>query len=191
MCGRHKEKSCSLSPLEAASLLSSVYHKRRSIILQDWKGMCHLIYLLLFLDINGCLIFLLMAWIWNIKLWLKLKGYCDKLDRIWKRCQLFSTLNNDLMILSTKYDHIILLFISPRLHFFWRSHWHLTKRKNIPNTFQATLSELNRSHEIVKLITASLAKCHALAVSTCGNHQPPPDTLIDGKYTHDHVSDFY
>lgn len=53
---------------------------------------------------------------------------------------------------------------------------------------QATLSELNRSHEIVKLITTSLAKCHALAVSTCGNNQPPPDTLIDGKYTHDHVS---
>lgn len=53
-------------------------------------------------------------------------------------------------------------------------------------TEKATLSELNRSHEIVKLITTSLAKCHALAVSTCGNNQPPPDTLIDGKYTHDH-----
>ena len=59
------------------------------------------------------------------------------------------------------------------------------------NTFQATLSELNRSHEIVKLITASLSKCHALAVSTCGNNQPPPDTLIDGKYTHDHVSSLH
>lgn len=56
------------------------------------------------------------------------------------------------------------------------------------NVFQATLSELNRSHEIVKLITASLAKCHALAVSTCGSNPPSPDTLIDGKYTHDHVS---
>ncbi|KAK8401660.1 hypothetical protein O3P69_001054 [Scylla paramamosain] len=53
-------------------------------------------------------------------------------------------------------------------------------------TEKATLSELNRSHEIVKLITASLAKCHALAVSTCGNQPPSPDTLIDGKYTHDH-----
>ncbi|XP_069185948.1 ubiquitin carboxyl-terminal hydrolase 24 isoform X1 [Procambarus clarkii] len=53
-------------------------------------------------------------------------------------------------------------------------------------TEKATLSELNRSHEIVKLITLSLGKCHALAVSTCGNQQPPPSTLIDGKYTHDH-----
>ncbi|KAG7165384.1 Ubiquitin carboxyl-terminal hydrolase 24-like 1 [Homarus americanus] len=52
-------------------------------------------------------------------------------------------------------------------------------------TEKATLSELNRSHEIVKLITLSLGKCHALAVSTCGNQQPPPSTLIDGKYTHD------
>lgn len=53
-------------------------------------------------------------------------------------------------------------------------------------TEKATLSELNRSHEIVKLITLSLGKCHALAVSTAGNQQPSPSTLIDGKYTHDH-----
>ncbi|XP_068228806.1 LOW QUALITY PROTEIN: ubiquitin carboxyl-terminal hydrolase 24-like [Palaemon carinicauda] len=52
-------------------------------------------------------------------------------------------------------------------------------------TEKATLSELNRSHEIVKLITQSLAKCHALAVSTSGQQPPPPSTLIDGKYTHD------
>ncbi|XP_071548346.1 ubiquitin carboxyl-terminal hydrolase 24-like isoform X1 [Panulirus ornatus] len=52
-------------------------------------------------------------------------------------------------------------------------------------TEKATLSDLNRSHEIVKLITLSLGKCHALAVSTSGNQQPSPSTMIDGKYTHD------
>lgn len=52
-------------------------------------------------------------------------------------------------------------------------------------TEKATLSDLNRSHEIVKLITSSLSKCHALAVSASGNQQPCPSTMIDGKYTHD------
>ncbi|KAK7081025.1 Ubiquitin carboxyl-terminal hydrolase 24 [Halocaridina rubra] len=52
-------------------------------------------------------------------------------------------------------------------------------------TEKATLLELNRSHEIVKLITLSLAKCHLLAVSTSGQQPPPPLTLIDGKYTHE------
>ncbi|KAK4305331.1 hypothetical protein Pmani_022773 [Petrolisthes manimaculis] len=52
-------------------------------------------------------------------------------------------------------------------------------------TEKATLSELNRSHEIVKLITTSLTKCHALAVAESGSKPPHPATLIDGKYTHE------
>ncbi|KAB7497647.1 Ubiquitin carboxyl-terminal hydrolase 24, partial [Armadillidium nasatum] len=48
----------------------------------------------------------------------------------------------------------------------------------------ATLSELNTSLDIVCLITQSLSKSHELAVQTCKNEVPSPDTLIDGKYTH-------
>ncbi|XP_076051171.1 ubiquitin carboxyl-terminal hydrolase 24-like isoform X2 [Oratosquilla oratoria] len=49
---------------------------------------------------------------------------------------------------------------------------------------KATLSDLNRTHDLVKLVTTSLARCHALAtqVHSC---PPSPATLIDGKYTHD------
>ncbi|CAL4091223.1 unnamed protein product, partial [Meganyctiphanes norvegica] len=60
--------------------------------------------------------------------------------------------------------------------------------KGGPNYFKtekATLSELNRNHEIVKLITSSMSKCHALAVSANNNQPPLPATLIDGKYSHD------
>jgi len=40
------------------------------------------------------------------------------------------------------------------------------------------LSELNRNHELVKLVVSSLSKCHQT------NNCPNTDTMFDGRYTH-------
>lgn len=51
---------------------------------------------------------------------------------------------------------------------------------------KATLSELNKQHEIVKLLSTSLNRAHAKAedVSKKLGLNLKSDTLVDGRYTH-------
>ena len=51
---------------------------------------------------------------------------------------------------------------------------------------KATLSELNKQHEIVKLLSTSMARAHTKAeeVSKKLGLSLKSDTLVDGRYTH-------
>jgi ubiquitin carboxyl-terminal hydrolase 9/24 len=51
---------------------------------------------------------------------------------------------------------------------------------------KATLGELNRKHEIVKLLSVSLSRGHVWAVEIAGRKNGlKKDTIVDGRYTHD------
>ncbi|KFM65449.1 Ubiquitin carboxyl-terminal hydrolase 24, partial [Stegodyphus mimosarum] len=50
---------------------------------------------------------------------------------------------------------------------------------------KTTLPELNKVHDIIKLITTSLAKCHKQAADAAGSGQLKPTTLVDGRNTHE------
>ena len=47
-----------------------------------------------------------------------------------------------------------------------------------------TLADLNKQHEIVKLLSVSLKHCHDLATKGAGKSGLKPDTLIDNRYSH-------
>lgn len=49
---------------------------------------------------------------------------------------------------------------------------------------KAALHELNKTHDIIKLITTSLSKCHEQAVNIVGEGQLSPVIFVDGRYTH-------
>ncbi|CAL1268833.1 unnamed protein product [Larinioides sclopetarius] len=49
---------------------------------------------------------------------------------------------------------------------------------------RASLHELNKNHDIIKLVTTSLADCHKQAVKAA-NGALKPTTLVDGRYTHE------
>ncbi|XP_064624443.1 ubiquitin carboxyl-terminal hydrolase 24-like isoform X2 [Lineus longissimus] len=46
------------------------------------------------------------------------------------------------------------------------------------------LQELNRGHDIIKLISSSLVKCHKQAAAAAEEGGLNPDVLVDGRYTH-------
>ncbi|GFQ83735.1 ubiquitin carboxyl-terminal hydrolase 24 [Trichonephila clavata] len=49
---------------------------------------------------------------------------------------------------------------------------------------RASLHELNKNHDIIKLMTTSLATCHKQATEAA-NGSLKPTTLVDGRYTHE------
>ena len=51
---------------------------------------------------------------------------------------------------------------------------------------KATLGELNKQHEIVKLLSTSLNKSHAKGVEVAKKlgMSLKPETMVDGRYTH-------
>ena len=55
---------------------------------------------------------------------------------------------------------------------------------------RAYLFELNRSHELIKLVVSSISKCHELSVEAARSQNVPlePNTLVDGRYVHSEVS---
>ena len=59
-----------------------------------------------------------------------------------------------------------------------------------PTWFQGLPQELNRNHEIIKLVTQSLLKCHKMAVNAAEDGHLSAKTIVDGRwgYTHSEVS---
>ena len=49
------------------------------------------------------------------------------------------------------------------------------------------LMDLNRNHEIIKLVTGSLVKSHKQAAANVGDGQLGLDIYVDGRYTHSEV----
>ncbi len=51
------------------------------------------------------------------------------------------------------------------------------------------LNELNRTHELIRLIVSSIGKCHQMGVDAARQQGLPlhPDTLVDERYTHSEV----
>lgn len=52
---------------------------------------------------------------------------------------------------------------------------------------KATLSELNKTHEIVKLITSSLVRCYKMSHLAAGDVKLSASTVVDGRYSHAEV----
>lgn len=55
-------------------------------------------------------------------------------------------------------------------------------------SLQGVVNELNKSNDVIKLVTNSLVKCHKQAVSVVGDGQLKPVTMVDGRYPHSDVS---
>ena len=54
--------------------------------------------------------------------------------------------------------------------------------------FQGILHELNKNHDVIKLVTQSLIKLHKQALVTAGDGQLGPDSIVDTRYPHSEVS---
>ena len=63
--------------------------------------------------------------------------------------------------------------------------------KIVWNIFQGILHDLNKNHDVIKLVTQSLVKCHKQAMSNVGDGQLGPDTMVDGRYPHSEVNIAY
>ncbi|XP_015922706.1 ubiquitin carboxyl-terminal hydrolase 24 [Parasteatoda tepidariorum] len=50
---------------------------------------------------------------------------------------------------------------------------------------RASLHELNKNHDMLKLVTTSLAKCHKQAALAAANGDLKPSTIVDGRYSHE------
>uniref|UniRef100_T1IKX5 ubiquitinyl hydrolase 1 n=1 Tax=Strigamia maritima TaxID=126957 RepID=T1IKX5_STRMM len=61
---------------------------------------------------------------------------------------------------------------------------HSIAKPSIHKQDKAALTDLNKTHEVVKLITSSLNKCHKLSLSVVGEGKLGPDVIIDNRYTH-------
>ena len=55
-------------------------------------------------------------------------------------------------------------------------------------TDKCVINELNKSSDVIKLVTNSLVKCHRQAVAAVGDGQLTPATMVDGRYPHSDVS---
>ncbi|XP_035828590.1 LOW QUALITY PROTEIN: ubiquitin carboxyl-terminal hydrolase 24 [Aplysia californica] len=51
-------------------------------------------------------------------------------------------------------------------------------------TDKCVINELNKSSDVIKLVTNSLVKCHKQAVAVVGDGQLTPATMVDGRYPH-------
>lgn len=54
----------------------------------------------------------------------------------------------------------------------------------IQKSDKGILHELNKNHDVIKLVTNSLVKCHKLAVASTGDGQLGQHTIVDGRYMH-------
>ena len=68
------------------------------------------------------------------------------------------------------------------------SHFHALLLWHFLLLLQSVINEINRSSDVIKLVTNSLVKCHKLAVAAVGDGQLKPSTMVDGKYPHSDVS---
>ncbi|KAL5016318.1 hypothetical protein ScPMuIL_005907 [Solemya velum] len=57
-------------------------------------------------------------------------------------------------------------------------------KQSIHKTDKGILHELNKNHDVIKLVTMSLIKCHKQAAGTCGDGQLEAGTIVDGRYPH-------
>ncbi|XP_022244007.1 ubiquitin carboxyl-terminal hydrolase 24-like [Limulus polyphemus] len=50
---------------------------------------------------------------------------------------------------------------------------------------KAVIHDMNKTHDVVKLVTSSLSRCHKQSVAIAGGKPLNPNMLVDGRYTHE------
>ncbi|BFY99847.1 hypothetical protein BsWGS_02887 [Bradybaena similaris] len=57
-------------------------------------------------------------------------------------------------------------------------------KNTVQKSDKGVINELNKGSDVIKLVTNSLVKCHKQAVSSVGDGQLKPSTMVDGRYPH-------